>query len=86
VLKGILTFILILVLLTFAFVIGALNESQVTVNYLIAQANLRMSTLIAITLAIGVAIGVLVMLVSWLRLRVQLMAAQNKIQRLEQQH
>lgn len=73
-------------LLTFAFVIGALNESQVTVNYLIAQANLRMSTLIAITLAIGVAIGVLVMLVGWLRLRVQLMAAQNKIQRLEQQH
>ena len=52
----------------------------------IAQANIRMSTLIAITLAIGVVIGILVMLISWLRLRVQLMAAQSKIQRLEQQH
>jgi putative membrane protein len=86
VLKGILTFLFILVLLTFAFVVGALNETHVTVNYLIAQANIRMSTLIAITLAIGVVIGILVMLISWLRLRVQLMAAQSKIQRLEQQH
>ncbi|HCG88977.1 MAG TPA: DUF1049 domain-containing protein, partial [Alteromonas macleodii] len=49
--KGILTFLIILVLLAIAFVIGSQNEAQVTVNYLIAQANLRLSTLIAITLS-----------------------------------
>ncbi len=82
-LKGILAFLLILVLLTFAFVIGSQNETLITVNYLIAQANLRVSTLIAITLSIGVGIGVLLMLVSWLRLRVQLLTAQSKLQSLE---
>ncbi|MEC8416345.1 MAG: LapA family protein [Pseudomonadota bacterium] len=81
--KGILAFLLILVLLTFAFVIGSQNETLITVNYLIAQANLRVSTLIAITLSIGVGIGVLLMLVSWLRLRVQLLTAQSKLQSLE---
>ena len=82
-LKGILAFLLILVLLTFAFVIGSQNETLITVNYLIAQANLRVSTLIAITLSIGVGIGVLLMLVSWLRLRVQLLTTQSKLQSLE---
>ena len=82
-LKGILAFLLILVLLTFAFVIGSQNETLITVNYLIAQANLRVSTLIAITQSIGVGIGVLLMLVSWLRLRVQLLATQSKLQSLE---
>ncbi|GFD70634.1 hypothetical protein KUL113_00540 [Tenacibaculum sp. KUL113] len=85
-LKGILTFLIILVLLSIAFVIGSQNEAQVTVNYLIAQANLRLSTLIAITLSIGVGIGILIMLLSWLKLRVQLMSAQSKIQSLEQEH
>lgn len=82
-LKGILSFLVILVLLTIAFVIGSQNEALITVNYLIAQANLRVSTLIAITLSIGVAIGVLIMLVSWLRLRVQLLTTQSKLQSLE---
>lgn len=82
-LKGILSFLVILVLLTIAFVIGSQNEALITVNYLIAQANLRVSTLIAITLSIGVAIGILIMLVSWLRLRVQLLTTQAKLQSLE---
>lgn len=85
-LKGILTFLIILVLLSIAFVIGSQNEAQVTVNYLIAQANLRLSTLIAITSSIGVGIGILIMLLSWLKLRVHLMSAQSKIQSLEQEH
>ncbi|AFV85728.1 LapA family protein [Alteromonas mediterranea] len=84
--KGILAFLIILVLLAIAFVVGSQNEAQVTLNYLIAQANLRLSTVIAITLSIGVGIGILIMLVSWLRLRVQLMSAQSKIQSLEQEH
>jgi len=86
VLKGIVSFLIILALLTVAFVIGSQNEEVVTVNYLIAQANIRLSTLIAISLSIGVIVGILIMLASWLRLKVQLMSAQSKMQHLEKDH
>nr|WP_239059254.1 LapA family protein [Alteromonas hispanica] len=59
---------------------------MVTVNYLIAQANIRLSTLIAISLSIGVIVGILIMLASWLRLKVQLMSAKSKMQHLEKEH
>lgn len=84
-LKGILTFLVILMLLAIAFVVGSQNETQISVNYLIAQAELRISTLIAITLSLGVLVGVLIMLGSWLHLRVQLIKAKTKLQRLEKQ-
>lgn len=85
-LKGIVSFLIILALLTVAFVIGSQNEGVVMVNYLIAQANIRLSTLIAISLSIGVIVGILIMLASWLRLKVQLMSAQSKMQHLEKDH
>ncbi|WP_420932884.1 LapA family protein [Alteromonas sp. A081] len=85
-LKGIISFLIILALLTVAFVIGSQNEEVVTVNYLIAQANIRLSTLIAISLSIGVIVGILIMLASWLRLKVQLMSTQSTMQHLEKDH
>ena len=84
--KGILTILVILVLLALAFVIGTQNEAEVNVNYLIAQANIRLSTLIAITLMLGVIIGVLIMSASWLRLRVQLLSARSKLNSLKKEH
>ena len=86
VLKGILTILAILILLTFAFVIGTQNEAYITVNYLIAQANMRVSTLIAIALSLGVLVGILIMSASWLRLRVQLLSANSKINSLKKEH
>ena len=59
-LKGIVSFLIILALLTVAFVIGSQNE--------------------------GVIVGILIMLASWLRLKVQLMSAQSKMQHLEKDH
>lgn len=81
--KGILTFLFVLFVLGLAFVIGSQNESQVTVNYLIAQAHVSVSTLIAICLLIGITLGVVIMLATWLRLRVQLLAANAKINRIQ---
>ncbi|MCW8092400.1 LapA family protein [Alteromonas sp. ASW11-130] len=80
--KGIISLILILVLLTLAFAIGSQNEAVIAVNYLIAQSEMRVSTLIAVSVAVGVVIGLLLMLVSWLALRVQLVAARAKIRKL----
>lgn len=86
VLKGILTILVILVLLTFAFVIGTQNDALISVNYLIAQAEIRISTLIAISLTLGVIVGLLIMSASWLRLRVQLLSANSKINSLKKEH
>lgn len=84
--KGILTILVILVLLTFAFVIGTQNDALISVNYLIAQAEIRISTLIAISLTLGVIVGLLIMSASWLRLRVQLLSANSKINSLKKEH
>ncbi|MBU3022815.1 LapA family protein [Aestuariibacter sp. A3R04] len=80
--KGIVTLLLVIALLALAFAIGSQNESVVTVNYLIAQADLRLSTLIAIAVSIGIIVGLLIMLVSWLGLRMQLIAARSRIKKL----
>ncbi|QJR79348.1 DUF1049 domain-containing protein [Alteromonas pelagimontana] len=79
--KGIISLLIIVFLLAMAFAIGSQNEAFVSVNYLIAQAEIRVSTLIAVSLSIGVIIGVLIMLVSWLSLRVQLVAARAKLRK-----
>jgi len=80
-LKGIITLLVIVFLLVMAFAIGSQNETLVTVNYLIAQSELRMSTLIAVTLSIGILIGLLMMLLSWLSLRVQLVAVRGRLRK-----
>lgn len=85
-LKGILFIIVILVLLAVAFAIGSQNDAVISVNYLIARADLRVSTLIGITLSVGVFIGVLIMMASWLSLRVQLLAARSKIRKLTKEN
>lgn len=79
--KAIITLLVIVFLLALAFAVGSQNETTVTVNYLIAQSELRMSTLIAITLSIGILIGLLMMLLSWLSLRVQLVAVRGRLRK-----
>ena len=81
-LKGILFIIVVLVLLSLAFAIGSQNDALISVNYLIARAELRVSTLIAVTLSVGVVIGVLIMMASWLGLRVKLIATRSKLRKL----
>lgn len=80
--KGIVSLLVVIVLLALAFAIGSQNEAVITVNYLIAQADIRLSTLIAIAVSIGIIVGLLIMLVSWLGLRMQLLAARSRIKKL----
>ncbi|NDV91194.1 DUF1049 domain-containing protein [Alteromonas sp. 345S023] len=81
--KGILTIIVVLILLVIAFVIGSQNQAEITVNYLIAQSHMRLSSLMGIVLALGVVIGIFIMSISWLQLRLQLGSANSKINRLK---
>ncbi|RDV27585.1 LapA family protein [Alteromonas aestuariivivens] len=84
--KGIISLLVIVLLLAVAFAIGSQNDAVITVNYLLAQTQIRISTLIAITLSIGVVIGLLIMLASWLSLRVQLLAARAKLKKFNKEN
>jgi len=57
--KGLLTFLVLIIVLVIAVIIGSRNQELVTINYLIAQNELRQSTLMAIVFSLGVVIGML---------------------------
>lgn len=82
--KYLLIFLLVLAIFVISVTLGAQNDQQVTFNYLLAQGEFRISTLLAVLFAAGFAIGWLVCALFWLRTRVALLRAERKIKRLEQ--
>ena len=83
--KYLLIFLLVLAIFVVSVTLGAQNDQLVTFNYLLAQGEFRISTLLAVLFAAGFAIGWLICGLFWLRLRVKLARAERKIKRLEQQ-
>jgi putative membrane protein len=82
--KYLLIFLLVLAIFVVSVTLGAQNDQQVTFNYLLAQGEYRISTLLAVLFAAGFAIGWLICGLFWLRVRVSLARAERKIKRLEQ--
>ncbi|MCS6067486.1 LapA family protein [Klebsiella variicola subsp. variicola] len=82
--KYLLIFLLVLAIFVISVTLGAQNDQQVTFNYLLAQGEFRISTLLAVLFAAGFAIGWLICGLFWLRVRVSL-ARGAKIKRLEHQ-
>ena len=82
--KYLLIFLLVLAIFVISVTLGAQNDQQVTFNYLLAQGEFRISTLLAVLFAAGFAIGWLICGLFWLRVRVSLARAE-KIKRLEHQ-
>ncbi len=83
--KYLLIFLLVLAIFVVSVTLGAQNDQQVTFNFLLAQGEYRISTLLAVLFAAGFAIGWLICALFWLRTRVSLARAERKIKRLEQQ-
>ena len=83
--KGLLTFLLLVVVLVFAIVMGSRNQDVITINFLIAQSEMRESTLMAITLGAGVVIGMLTMFVNWLKLSWQVSSLKSQVKRLQKE-
>ena len=83
--KYLLIFLLVLAIFVISVTLGAQNDQQVTFNYLLAQGEYRISTLLAVLFAAGFAIGWLICGLFWLRVRVSLARAERKIKRLEHQ-
>lgn len=82
--KYLLIFLLVLAIFVISVTLGAQNDQQVTFNYLLAQGEYRISTLLAVLFAAGFAIGWLICGLFWLRVRVSA-RAERKIKRLENQ-
>lgn len=83
--KYLFIFLLVLAIFVISVTLGAQNDQVVNFNYLLAQGEYRVSTLLAILFAAGFLLGWLICGLFWLRLRVSLARADRKIKRLEQQ-
>lgn len=83
--KYLLIFLLVLAIFVISVTLGAQNDQLVTFNYLLAQGEYRVSSLLAVLFAAGFAIGWLVCGLFWLKVRVSLARAERKIKRLENQ-
>jgi putative membrane protein len=83
--KGLFTFLVLIIVLVIAIIIGSRNQELITINYLIAQSELRESTLMAIILSLGVVIGMLTMFGSWLKLSWQVKSLKNQVKRLSKE-
>ena len=75
--KYLLIFLLVLAIFVISVTLGAQNDQQVTFNYLLAQGEYRISTLLAVLFAAGFAIGWLICGLFWLRVRVSLARAER---------
>lgn len=83
--KYLLIFLLVLAIFIISVTLGAHNDQTITFNYLLAQGNYRISTLLATLFAMGFVLGWVICGLFYLRQRIALGRAQRKIKRLEQQ-
>lgn len=83
--KYLLIFLVVLAIFVISVTLGAHNDQVVKFNYLLAQGEFRISTLLASLFAAGFLLGWAICGLFWLRVRVSLAHAQRKLSRLQQQ-
>jgi putative membrane protein len=83
--KYLLIFLLVLVIFVISVTLGAHNDQVVNFNYLVAQGDYRVSTLLATLFGAGFVLGWIICGLFYLRTRIALGRAERKIKRLELQ-
>lgn len=83
--KYLLIFLVVLVIFIISVTLGAHNDQIITFNYLLAQGEFRISTLLAVLFGAGFILGWAICGLFWLRIRVSLAHAQRKVKRLQAQ-
>ena len=83
--KYLLIFLLVLVIFVISVTLGAQNDQVVTFNYLVAQGDYRVSTLLATLFGVGFVLGWIICGLFYLRTRLALSRAERKVKRLESQ-
>lgn len=80
--KGIILFIVVVLLLLTAIVVGARNNEVITINYLIAQVDMRISVLMAVCIVIGVFVGMSTILTKHFALRLRFAGMKRRLEKL----
>ena len=83
--KYILGFVIALAVLLVGITIGANNDQLITFNYVIAQSELRLSTLVAILFGFGLILGWLITGIFYLKVKLQNIALNRRVKRQSQQ-
>ena len=83
--KGIILFLFVLLLLVIAIVIGSQNTQIISVNYIIAKTDMRLSTFMVICTALGMSVGFLVMLFKFLSARMHNKILTRRISKLSKE-
>ena len=83
--KYILGFVISLAVILVGITIGANNDQLITFNYVIAQSELRLSTLVAILFGFGLILGWLITGIFYLKVKLQNIALNRRVKRQSQQ-
>ena len=79
--KYILGFIIILAIVLVAITVGANNDQIITFNYIVAQSQFHLSTLVAILFGLGLILGWFITGFFYLKLKIKNMALSRQIKR-----
>lgn len=79
--KYIIALIILLALLLVGVTVGANNDQVITFNYIIAQTDIQLSTLVAILFGLGLVLGWLISSFFYVKLRLKHMALTRQLKR-----
>ena len=83
--KYILGFVIVLAIILVAVTVGANNDQVITFNYIVAQSDFKLSTLVAILFGLGLILGWLITGLFYLKLKLKNMGRTRQIKRQTQQ-
>ncbi|MDF7666303.1 lipopolysaccharide assembly protein LapA domain-containing protein [Orbaceae bacterium ESL0727] len=84
--KFVILFLLIIVIFAISITVGASNDQLVTFNYLIAQTEIRLSTLLAVLFGSGFLVGWVLTGIFFLRVELRLTATKRKLAKLQKKY
>ncbi|MFT6343877.1 MAG: putative membrane protein [Paraglaciecola sp.] len=80
--KGLLLLLFVLLILVIAGFIGSQNSHTVSINYILAETEIRLSVLLAVTFSLGVIFSVLLIVGTLLRLKWRIRKLERKNKKL----
>ncbi|GAC18305.1 LapA family protein [Paraglaciecola arctica] len=82
--KGLLLLLFMLLMLVVAGFIGSQNSHLISINYILAETEMRMSVLLAVTFSLGVIFSVILIIGYILRLKWRISSLERKNKKLSQ--
>ena len=80
--KGVILLIIAIILIMIAAIVGFRNADVVTINYLIAQIDMKVSTFMLICIFIGFFLGFTTILTKYLALKVRFASMKRRLEKL----